>query len=744
MQLKSLICIAVSTAIMSCTVKDEKKLINYVDILVGTGKATTISVKNNPGDHVNHGQTIPAITTPFAMTNWTPQTMSGETKCIAPFYFDSADLQGFRATHWTSGSCVQDYGSFTVMPVSGVFNHLPAQRQSLYFIDKDNLSPAYGAFHIPKYNVITELTATERCGFFRFSYLNPEYPTIIIDVNNQFSEGFIRIDTEKREIIASNPVRRIYNGHGESAGFSGYMVARFDCDIEEFGTYTDYMHNINVAEISNQPKMGAYVRLKPDKDDIIRMKIGTSFTSIENARKNLDAEIDHWDFDKVRSDLESAWEDLLGRIQIDGGSEDEKTRFYTALYHSVQQPRLFSDADGSYVGFANNQEIQKAEGFHYYTDFSAWDTFRAQMPLLSLIAPEKYHDMVRSLIKMAEQGGWLPIFPMWNSYTSAMIGDHCAAIIGDAIMKGFELDLDSAWKYMRKNAFEIPADYADYVDGKGRRSLRTYMEFGYIPLEDEVLEAFHQHEQVSRTLEYAYNDWVLAQVAAKMGFADDYNELMERAGNYRNVFDPERGWVNGRYIDGTFSSDFDANRHMPYITEGTPKQYSWYVPHDPEGLAGLMGGMNSFLNNLDELIINNQYWHGNEPSHHIPYLYNIAGRWDLTQKTVKEILRTEYGNGPGGLSGNDDSGQLSAWYVFSSMGFYPVCPGSNEYQLSSPLFSSVTLHLNPAYYPGKKLTLKAPGAGMDKIFEKIRKNGKITVPLLNHGEIRKGSKIVFK
>lgn len=311
-------------------------------------------------------------------------------------------------------------------------------------------------------------------------------------------------------------------------------------------------------------------------------------------------------------------------------------------------------------------------------------------------------------------------------------------------MKGFELDLDSAWKYMRKNAFEIPADYADYVDGKGRRSLRTYMEFGYIPLEDEVLEAFHQHEQVSRTLEYAYNDWVLAQVAAKMGFADDYNELMERAGNYRNVFDPERGWVNGRYIDGTFSSDFDANRHMPYITEGTPKQYSWYVPHDPEGLAGLMGGMNSFLNNLDELIINNQYWHGNEPSHHIPYLYNIAGRWDLTQKTVKEILRTEYGNGPGGLSGNDDSGQLSAWYVFSSMGFYPVCPGSNEYQLSSPLFSSVTLHLNPAYYPGKKLTLKAPGAGMDKIFEKIRKNGKITVPLLNHGEIRKGSKIVFK
>jgi len=325
-----------------------------------------------------------------------------------------------------------------------------------------------------------------------------------------------------------------------------------------------------------------------------------------------------------------------------------------------------------------------------------------------------------------------------------MIGDHCSAIIGDALMKGFRFDKEKAWTYMRKNAFEIPADYKEYADGKGRRALRTYMEYGYIPLEDEVLEAFHKREQVSRTLEYAYDDWVLSQVALKLGHEPDYRELRERARNYTNVFNPEKGWVCGRFTDGTFTGDFDPGKPVSWITEGTPKQYTWSVQHDVNGLAELMGGREPFFLKLKSFIDNHEYWHGNEPSHHIPYLFNYAGRWDLTQKTVKEILQSDYGSNAGGISGNDDSGQMAAWYVFSAMGFYPVCPGSNEYQLSSPVFPKVTLKLDKKYYPGRKFILETSGNPADGIFSKVFLNGKQTGTVLTHEVIKKGGTLVFK
>jgi predicted alpha-1,2-mannosidase len=729
--------------LISCSSEDKKPLLQYVDITIGTAEADTPAAKKNHGDKVDFGQTIPAVTAPFGMTQWTPQNRMSERKCLAPYYMDVDIIQGFRATHWTSGSCVQDYGSFTLMPVSDYFNHQPAQRQAKFLFDTDQMSPAYSSFNIPQYLVITEITATKRCGFFKFSWMEPTNPAIIFDVNSDEGQGYIKIDPERREVIASNPVHRIYNGHGQPAGFSGYMVARFDCDFEEFGPYSDYQFFKGETELSNISKLGAYVMLKPSADDVVRVKIGTSFTSIENARENLDAEIPDWDFNRVRAELENTWENLLNQVKVEGGTQEELTKFYTAIYHSTLHPRLFSDVDGSYPGFANDTTIHKAEGFDYYCDFSAWDTYRAQMPLLSLIAPKEYNDMVKSLVKKAEQGGWLPIFPMWNSYTSAMIGDHCGAIIGDAYMKGFDFDIETAWKYMRKNAFETPSDYADYLDGKGRRALRTYLEYGYIPLEDEVLEAFHQREQVSRTLEYAYNDWVLSEVAKKMGQQDDYLELKERARNYVNVFDPQRGWVNGRYADGTFTDDFDAGKPMPYITEGTPKHYTWYVPHDVEGLMELMDGKENYLTKLQNFIDNQEYWHGNEPSHQIPYMFNYADRWDLTQKTVKNLLVTEYSNSPGGLTGNDDAGQMSAWYVFSAMGFYPVCPGNNEYQLSSPVFSKVTLDLDKKYFPGSNFVLEAPGADTNSIFSSVKLNGKKSAPVIRHEDIQQGGKLVF-
>lgn len=737
-------CILFLIGIMfSCNTPEQQLKLPHVYTMIGTATGVTDITSLQPGNMESFGQTIPAITAPFAMTQWTPQTTLGEHKCNAPFYFGQGILNGFRATHWTSGSCVKDYGSFTLMPISGDATHLPQARRASLLIDSESLTPAYGAFHLMEYEVITEITATKRSGIFKLSWANPTNPSVVFDINNNEGKGFIGFDPESKEIIAENPVTRLYNGNGQSAGFSGFMVAQFDCEISGFTPYSDYQLFSDSLQLSNMPRMGAKVSIKPGANNIVHIKIGTSFTSIENARENLEAEIPGWDFYEIKSDLESAWENLLSTISVEGGTPEKTKEFYTAIYHSCLHPRLYSDVDGSYPGFGEDSSIYVAEGFDYYCDFSAWDTYRAQMPLLSLIAPKEYRDMMTSLINKAEQGGWLPTFPMWNSYTSAMIGDHAGAILGDAIMKGFKIDETAAWTYMRKNAFEIPSDYDEYADGKGRRALRTYLEYGYIPLEDEVLEAFHTHEQVSRTLEYSYNDWVLSQVALKLGHENDFEELSYRAQNYKNVFDPDKGWVCGRYTDGTFTEDFEADKQMYYITEGTPKHYTWYVPHDPSGLMELMGGKESYMNQLQQFIDNKEYWHGNEPSHHIPYMFNFADRWDLTQKTVKNILDTEYEDNAGGLPGNDDAGQLSAWYVFSSMGFYPVSPGSNEYQLSSPVFSKVTLNLDKDYYKGKTFTLAADETSVTGIYSNVKLNGKDSGTTLKHEDLIKGGNLSF-
>lgn len=723
----------------------EKNFVKYVDPLIGTGIATTPAAKEKPGDHVSHGQTIPAVTAPFGMTQWTPQTNSSEKKCLAPFYADSIALQGFRATHWTSGSCVQDYGSFTIYPQPGEKEPeiLPDQRKAVYSFENEEISPAYFATEFTEEKIITELTSTKRCGFFRFSWLNSTNPTVIFDVNSDEGEGFIHIDLEKQEVVGYNPVHRIYNGIGKPAGFKGYFVAQFDMEISNSGTYAGKEKFPNSNTQKDKEQIGAYVSFEIPAGEVLKLKMGTSFTSIENARKNLETEIPHWDFGKTKTDLENSWNAILGSIEVEGGSEKDFTKFYTALYHSLFHPRLYSDVNGEYPGFANDISIHAAKDFNYYCDFSNWDIYRAQIPLLSIIAPQEYEDMVKSLIAMAEQGEWLPIFPMWNSYTSAMIGDHSTAIICDAAMKGFEFDMEKAYKYMRKNAFQMPENFDDYTDGKGRRALESYIDFGYIPLEDEVLHAFHKREQVSRTLEYAYNDWAVAQVAKMLNKEKDYADLISRAKNYANVFDPLKGWVCGRFANGSFTDEFVADEEMFYITEGTPKHYTWYVPHDVDGLINLMGGVEAFQEKLNQLIDNHEYWHGNEPSHQIPFLFNYVDDWQKTQETVKKILVTEYDTGAGGLSGNDDAGQMSAWCVFGAMGFYPVCPGNNEYQLSSPVFDKIILNLDKSFYSGEKFIITGAPEFNYKTYSTAKLNGKIIQPVISHEDLKSGGTLDF-
>jgi predicted alpha-1,2-mannosidase len=444
----------------------------------------------------------------------------------------------------------------------------------------------------------------------------------------------------------------------------------------------------------------------------------------------------------LRKETEEIWEKTLGKVEVKGGSEEDKIKFYTALYHCYQLPRIASDVDGSYQGFAEDTLIHKTDGFDYYDDFSMWDTYRALHPLMTILEPVRSLDMVKSLVLKAEQGGWMPIFPAWASYTAAMIGDHVCTMISDAYINGIrDFNIETAYTYMRKNAFETP-ERAEYIDGKGRRALKSYLQYGYIPLEDSVRDAFHQREQVSRTLEYALDDYALAQVAKKLGKKDDYNILIKRSDNYRNIFDVTTGYVRGRYANGSWYEPFNPNVKASFITEGTPFQYTWYVPQDVPGLMKLMGGKEAYMKKLNEFFDKGYYWHGNETDQQAPFMFAMGGMPSKTQYWTHKINREEYGTGPGGLSGNEDAGQMSAWLVCSMLGFYPVCPASGQYIITTPAFDEITIKLQD----GKVFSGKSVGLSENNYYIKsVTKDGKIFESnYLTHKDIVNGSKFVFQ
>ncbi|MCL3779341.1 glycoside hydrolase family 92 protein [Prolixibacteraceae bacterium JC049] len=698
-------------------------LVQYVNPLIGTAPSTTISALEHGHGKENNAQVVPFVTVPFGMTNWTPQTKAYETKCHAPYYYTDLIIQGFRGSHWLSGSCVQDYGSMTLMPISGHLQCLPTQRGSKYSHDKEKATPYEYQVHLTDYNIDVNMTATKRAGWFQMVYNNAGEAHLVVNPNSDEGQGFVKVLPEQNEIIGYNPAHRIYQGWGEPTGFSGYFVVRFHKKIKSYGVYQGNKIFEGDDQVADAVDLGAYISFMVEKDETVEVTVGTSFTSIEQARKNLDAETNGLSYNEVKANLKHNWEQLLGKVKVETTSHEDKVKFYTALYHSFLQPRTFNDVDGSYVAFADGKKVLNSGDKDYFVDFSMWDTYRASHPLFNLLMPKANADMMNSLFLKAEQGGWLPIFPCWNSYTSAMIGDHVIATIADAYMKDI-IDLtDEQYQYLLKNAFESPATYEEYKSGKGRRALKSYIKYGYIPLEDEVKESYHSNEQVSRTLEYAFNDFALYQVALKRGDTKNAAILKQRAKNYRNVYSKADSCVRGRFKDGRFTDDFDKFTRKSYITEGTPYQYTWYVPHDVAGLIDLMGGDDGFNANLDRFYAAGQYWHGNEPGHQTPFLFNYSGQAWKTQAWVNEILKKEYGVGPGGLSGNDDAGQMSAWYVFGAMGFYPVCPSVPEYAISGPHFDRLTIQLEN----GKKLEIIAKGASSGKNFiQSLKVNGKLT------------------
>jgi predicted alpha-1,2-mannosidase len=712
-------------------------LVNYVQPMAGTATANTSSALKHGSVLARYANTIPAATVPFGMTQWTPQTQTSESKCIPPYYYKDDVLNGIRGSHWLSGSCTQDYGSFSIMPITG---KLITTDYGATFKHSDEISaPHVYRINLKQYQIQAAVTATERCGMMQFTMDKTDSLYLLIKANSDYHEGFVKIDVKSGEISGYNPAHRIYQGWGKSAGFSGFFVIRFERSPGKTGTFLN--KNTYTAEsIKNDDGAGIYAGFKLNKGEKLTIRIGTSFTSLEGARKNLQEEMPGFNFEQIAANTKAKWEKTLGQIKIATTNEQDKRIFYTAYYHAMQQPRLFNDVDGRYPRFAGNYQIEQLPGGNYYDDFSMWDIYRAQIPLFEILNPPFINNLAKSLLIKGKQGGWMPIFPCWNSYTSEMIGDHTTSVISSAYLKGItNFNANEAYRILRHNAFDIPSNHADYIEGKGRRALDSYLKYKYIPVEDSVPDAFHKMEQVSRTMEYAYDDYALAQFAKGLKKTNDYTTLTKRAKYYANVFDTSTGLVRGKHADGSWVSPFNRDQKETYITEGTARQYTFYVPHDIPGLAKLMGGAGKLEQALDSLFNKGEYWHGNEPGHQIPFLYNYSPSPWKTQAAVRNILAAEYSDGPGGLGGNDDAGQMSAWYMFAAIGFYPVSPVSGEYLLCSPIFDNVSITLQS----GKKFDVVCHKRNTKSMYiHAVKLNGKVMPNnYINYRDIMNGGKL---
>lgn len=705
---------------------EAQDLLQEVDLLAGTA---------------NSGQTAPLVGMPFAMTNWTPETRSTEEKCVAPYYYNDRAITGFRGSHWLSGSCALEYGSITLMPITGPITVSSEKRASSFRHETEGMTPGYYSVVLDRYSEKVEMTGTTRSGFLRITFTAGGGGSILIEPNAHPGEGFVEVHAQQREIVGYNPAHRFFSAIGSAAGISGFFVARFSSPFKVYGTWCgDKVSPGAVHQNGRCEKLGAYASFDAADREVL-VKIGTSFTSLEEAAHNLDVEESGWNFAQTREETESAWRSRLGKIEIEGATREQRHIFYTAFYHASLVPRIVSDADGVYNGFSDDGKLHKIGYGNYYDDFSLWDTFRALHPLLTIIDPDREQQMVQSLILKGEQGGYLPIFPLFNNYTSAMVGDHAGAVIADAFMKGLtRFDVQQGYELMLQNATATPP-LEKYRLGLGRRALESYLKYGFIPLEDQVLDAYHHREQVSRTLEYAFDDSMVAIMARQLGKAKDAARMEAHSENWRNVFDPVTGFVRGRYADGSWIEPFDPRTGSSYVTEANPWQCTFFVPQNIPGLINAVGGRDKFVSRLDGLFAEHLYDQGNEPSHHIAYLFDYAGARSKTQHQVRNLMQSQYHTGPEGLPGNEDAGQMSAWYMFSAMGFYPVTPGTPYYALGSPLFAKVTIHLPD----GKRFVIDARNQSpVNEYIQHQDLNGRpLETFLLPHAAIVKGGTLTL-
>jgi predicted alpha-1,2-mannosidase len=679
-----------------------------------------------------YGGTMPLATTPFGMTNWTPQTRQSRVS-VSSYNIADTHIQGFTGTH-QAAIWMGDYGYVTLMPELDDIKYAPEARQ-LSFSRKDEVATPYGYAVTMDAGegrrIRAEMTATDHCGYLRFQFPAKSNASMLVEATRPGIHGYVEVDAQKHEIRGYNPDRQDANlGPLKLPNFKGYFVVRFKQPFSAQSVYEGVLVRPGNTRVEGN-NVGAFVSFDTSSGQTVEAQVGTSFISLAQAQANLDAELPAWNFDETREALKAAWNRKLGMFDIDGANMAQRHIFYTALYHALLYPRLFSEHGRYYSAFDD-----KVHDGVSYTDYSIWDTFRAENSLLTLLAPERIDDMVRALLQDADEGGWMPKWPN-PSYTNIMIGTHADSLVAEAIAKGFRgFDWQRAYAAVRKDATVPPDgdttrrwfDREPYTPYEARAGLSYALKLGYVPA-DKVAES------ASRTLEDAYDDYAVAQVAKATGHAQDAAHFLKRSLDYRKLFNPARGFMQARNADGSWAPPDEG------WTEGDQWVYLFAALHDIPGTVVLLGGPAAAEAKLDAHFNGGHNHHDNEPSHHYGYLYDFVGAPWKTQARVRQIAGDAYSDTPTGILGNEDCGQMSAWYVFTAMGFYPLNPASAEYMIGSPLFSRVTLRLAN----GKTFTVNAKGNSSGNVYiQSATLNGKpLDVPVIRHQQIMAGGTLDF-
>lgn len=707
----------------------ERDLVKYVNPLVGT--ASDFSFSN--------GNTYPAIGVPFGMNYWTPQTAKNGDGW--QYTYSAKKISGFKQTHQPS-PWINDYGCFSLMPMTGKPVIDALKRASWFSHKAEKALPNYYSVYLSDYDVLTEITSTSRAAKIRFTFGDSDTSLVLIDAFHK--GGYVKIIPSERKIIGYSS----YNSGGVPDNFKNYFVILFDADFIGNSVWNDTVF-INQMETIGK-KVGAVISFNTRDTKVITAKVASSFISLDQAELNLQNEIGSKSFEQIEKEASETWNEELGKILVEGGTLDQTTTFYTALYRTLLFPRQFHEIDNNNDTVHYSPYNGKVLPGVMYTDNGFWDTFRAAFPLTTIINPKVNGLIMQGLANTYKESGWLP---EWASpgHRNCMIGSNSASIIADSYLKGIRgYDINTLYEAVLKNS-----ENEGLLESVGRFGVKYYNTLGYIPYDTNI------NENVARTLEYSYNDYTIMKLAQALKRPQAEIERFEkRAMNYRNVFNQNTGFMQGRNMDGSFQTPFVAEKWGDAFTEGCSWHYTWCVFHDINGLQGLMGGKKNFVNKLDslftapprfddsyygyqiheitEMMVANmgQYAHGNQPVQHGIYLYNYAGEPWKTQDRVRDVMDKLYNSQPDGLCGDEDNGQTSAWYVFSAMGFYPVCPGSGEYILGAPLFKKVTMNL-----PGnKQFVINAPdNSAENKYRNKTSVNGKdYTKLFISHSDLMKG------
>ncbi|RNI21867.1 GH92 family glycosyl hydrolase [Rufibacter latericius] len=732
-------------------------LVRWVNPLIGTHKM---------------GHTYPGATAPFGMVQLSPDTdtipyeVNGKYnkdvyKYCAGYQYDDPTIVGFSHTHF-SGTGHSDLGDFLVMPTTGKLQLNPGTEaqpetgyRSKFSHNNERAEPAYYSVKLDDHNIQAELTATNRVGMHQYTFPKSDEAHVILDLmhgiynyEDKNTWTFLRIENDTlvtgyRQTNGWGRTRTVYFAMAFSKPFYQYGNKDYSKAQVYKGFWRKFDQSKNFPEMAGK-QLRAYFDFKTQEGEKVKIKFALSPVSTEGALANMRAEVPHWDFDRVKQESQAQWNKELGKVRASLPTKDDYINFYTALYHTFLGPTTYMDVNGQYRGIDQNNH--QAQNFTNYTSFSLWDTYRALHPWFNIVQPKRNTDMVESMLAHYDQSvhNMLPIWSHHANENWCMIGYHSTSVISDAIMKGtYPGDANRALDACVATARQ------GYYDG-----LNFYMQLGYVP-EDK------NSSSVSKTLEYAYDDWCIAQVAQKLNRQDIYQEFSKRAQNWRNVYDKNIGYMRPKLSDGTFKKEFDVlSTHNQGFIEGNAWNYSLYVPQAPQEMIQLMGGNAKFVPHLDSLftmhlpdeffadteditregIIGN-YVHGNEPAHHAAYLYNWTNQPWKTQERVRMILKKQYQATPDGLGGNDDCGQMSAWYLFSSLGFYPVAPGSEQYALGSPAVKEAILNLEN----GKTFHIEAKNQSEKNVYvQKVELNGKpLSQPFLNHSDLVKGGKLTF-